>query len=71
MRMDLRFPKIWKKFCSNNNNNNNNNDDEDDEDNDDNNNNNRIFIQNNPSVQSTVIKGILLTKNEKLIDKNY
>ena len=36
-----------------------------------NNNNNRIFIQDNPSVPSTVINGVLLTKKIKnLINKN-
>ena len=36
-----------------------------------NNNNNRIFIQDNPSVPSTVIDGVLLTKKIKnLINKN-
>ena len=36
-----------------------------------NNNNNRIFIQDNPSVPSTVMNGVLLTKKIKnLINKN-
>ena len=39
--------------------------------NNNNNNNNRIFIQDNPSVPSTVIDGVLLTKKIKnLINKN-
>ena len=39
--------------------------------NNNNNNNNRIFIQDNPSVPSTVINGVLLTKKIKnLITKN-
>ena len=37
--------------------------------NNNNNNNNRIFIQDNPSVQSTVINGVLLTK--KKIKRKY
>ena len=39
--------------------------------NNNNNNNNRIFIQDNPSVPSTVMNGVLLTKKIKnLINKN-
>ena len=39
--------------------------------NNNNNNNNQIFIQDNPSVPSTVMNGVLLTKQLKnLINKN-
>ena len=52
---------VIRPISRRNNNNSNNN----------NNNNNRIFIQDNPSVPSTVMNGVLLTKKIKnLINKN-
>ena len=52
---------VIRPISRRNNNNNNNS----------NNNNNRIFIQDNPSVPSTVMNGVLLTKQLKnLINKN-